>query len=193
MLYLGAVKKATQLFDCPKVEDMYEKWLYMMAMAALVAAGALSLLFWTRRTLVATVILTLAALYVGFRRDTYLPFLGETVMPCSLLEEKTPEHADAHVNVSGLVPGAKVLFWASERNEPASAGLAKIKDWRRAYLAFANAGVTTADEGGHAVLRVRTPQPYTVPLKGRLEAHVHWRVCRDGGMLGPVETTLIPQ
>ena len=171
---------------------MYEKWLYMMAMATLVA-GAISLLFWTR-SLLATVFLTLATLYIGFRRDTYLPFLGETVMPCSLLEEQTPEHADAQVNVSGLVPGAKVLFWAAERNEsePESRGLAKIKDWRRAYLAFANAGVTTADEGGHAVLRVRTPQPYTVPLKGRLEAHVHWRVCRDGGMLGPVETTVLP-
>jgi hypothetical protein len=172
---------------------MYEKWLYMMAMAILVAAGALSFLFWTRRTLEATALLTLltlAALYVGFRRDTYLPFLGETVLPCSLLEEQTPPHADAQVMISGVEPGAKVLFWASE---PETNGLAKIKDWRRAYLTFANAGVTTADEAGHAILRVRTPQPYTVPLKGRIESHVHWRVCRDGGMIGPVETTMIPQ
>jgi len=160
---------------------MYEKWLYMV----ILVAGLLSL-FWTGRTLMAAILLTLAALYVGFRRDTYLSFV-----PCSLLEEKTPEHADAQVSVSGLEPGAKVLFWAAEPSGPS--GLAKIKDWRRAYLTFANAGVTTADEGGHAVLRVRTPQPYTVPLKGRLEAHVHWRVCRDGGMLGPVETTMIPQ
>jgi len=181
---------------------MYGKLLYMIAIAILVAAGALSFLFWTRRTLEATALLTLltlAALYVGFRRDTYLPFLGETVIPCSLLEEKTPEHADAQVIISGMEPGAKVLYWASERNESNErneqneSGLAKIKDWRRAYLKFANAGVTTTDEAGHAILRVRTPQPYTVPIKGRIESHVHWRICHDGGMIGPVETTMLPQ
>jgi hypothetical protein len=30
-----------------------------------------------------------------------------------------------------------------------------------------------------------------VPLKGPLPAHVHWRVCGDGGMLGPVQTTTL--
>ncbi len=127
-----------------------------------------------------------AALVVGFRRDTYLPFLGETVMPCSMIEERVPEHADTEVTVGGLTPGAKVLFWATE---PATEGLARIKDWRQAYLEFANAGVTTANEAGMAVLHVRRPQPYTVPLKGALASHVHWRVCGGGGMLGPVQTT----
>jgi hypothetical protein len=69
--------------------------------------------------------------------------------------------------------------------------VARIKDWRRAYLEFANAGVTVVDGNGHANLRIRKPQPYTVPVKGRLEAHVHWRTCGDNGFLGPVETTMI--
>jgi len=109
--------------------------------------------------------------------------LGETVLPCSLLQERTPEHADTDVHVSELEPGAKVLFWAAE---PATDGLAKIKDWQRAYLEFANAGVTRVGADGHATFRIRAPQP----LKGRLESHVHWRVCRDGGMIGPVQTTM---
>ena len=107
-------------------------------------------------------------------------------MPCSLLTDKEPEHADASVEINGLEPGTKVLYWATE---PATEGLARIVDWRRAYLEFANAGVTTVDRAGRAVLRVRRPQPYTVPVAGRLEAHVHWRACGDGGMLGPVRTT----
>ena len=134
------------------------------------------------------IIVGLCALFVAFQRETYLPFLGETVVPCSVLDEKTPEHADTVVPVHGLVPGAKVLFWASE---PATDGLARIKDWRRAYLEFANAGVTVVDSSGHANLRIRKPQPYTVPVKGRLESHVHWRTCGDNGFLGPVETTMI--
>jgi uncharacterized membrane protein YuzA (DUF378 family) len=134
------------------------------------------------------VVVGLAALYLALRRDTYLPFLGETVLPCSLMPDRMPDHADTEVAISGVTPGAKILYWATE---PATEGLSRIKDWQRAYLEFANAGVTTADAGGHAVLRIRKPQPYTVPMKGRLEAHVHWRVCGDGGLIGPVMTTTV--
>ena len=164
---------------------MYDKWLFILAMLVLIAGGVLSFFINARFSVVALLGL-IAALYVGFRRDTYLPFLGESVMPCSLLQEQTPDHADTDVNVSGLEPGAKVLFWAAE---PATAGLATIKDWQRAYLEFANAGVARVGADGHAVFRIRKPQPYTVPLKGRLNSHVHWRVCSDGGMIGPVQTT----
>jgi hypothetical protein len=134
-------------------------------------------------------VIGLAALYVAFQRETYLPFLGETVIPCSVLQPQVPDNADTDVAVNGLMPGAKVLYWASE---PATDGLARIKDWRKAYLEFANAGVAVVDEAGHVVLRIRKPQPYAVPLKGRLETHVHWRTCGEAGFLGPVETTPIP-
>ena len=167
-----------------------DKWIHIVAMAVIVVGSVVSgVLLYMRKTVAASVlglIIIVAALYIGFKRDTYLPFLGETVIPCSVLQERTPEHADTEVTVSGLEPGAKVLFWAAE---PKTAGLATINDWRKAYLEFANAGVTRVDEDGHVTLRVRKPQDYTVPLKGRLEAHVHWRVCQDGGMMGPVQIT----
>jgi len=129
----------------------------------------------------------LAALAVMFHRDTYLPFLGETVMPCSVLAEKTPDGANTTVSVT-VEPGAKVLFWAAE---PGSDALKDVHTWQEAYLKFANAGVTTADGSGHARLRVRHPQPYTVPLKGTLAPHVHYRVCRGGGKMDPVQTTFV--
>jgi uncharacterized membrane protein YuzA (DUF378 family) len=152
------------------------------------------------------VVIALCALYVGLQRETYLPFLGETVVPCSVLKDQVPEHADTAVQLHGLTPGKKVLFWAAERlltqpdslgnwrskADPSTDGLGRIKDWRRAYLEFANAGVTTVDDGGHATLNIRKPQPYTVPIKGRLETHVHWRICGDNGFLGPVEMTPVP-
>jgi uncharacterized membrane protein YuzA (DUF378 family) len=134
-------------------------------------------------------IVGLAALYLAISRDTYLPFLGETVMPCAAIEEKTPEHADTEVTIHSVKPGSKILYWAAE---PETAGLDKINDWRRAYLEYSNAGVATADAAGNAILRIRKPQPYTVPMKGRLEAHVHWRVCGADGFIEPVQTTMLP-
>lgn len=176
---------------------MVDKWLHLLAMV-LVVIGAVN---WglvgafgfnavsavLGRGLLANIVYAavgVAGLTVAFRRDTYLPFLGETVLPCAAIPESTPEHADVSVTLSGLTPHAKILFWAAE---PATEGLSRIKNWQQAYLGFANAGVTTADAAGHATLRVRKPQAYTVPVHGRIESHVHWRVCQDGGMLGPVQ------
>jgi protocatechuate 3,4-dioxygenase beta subunit len=63
-----------------------------------------------------------------------------------------------------------------------------MNDWRQAYLKFKNAGVVTANEQGVAILKFRKPQGYTVPTKGALPPHVHYRVCMKDGFLGRVET-----
>ena len=125
-----------------------------------------------------------AALGVAFCRDFYMPFLGEAVMPCSVLEPKVPENADTEVKVL-VKPGDKVMYWASE---PANESMKELKDWRHAYLGYKNAGVALADADGFAALKVRHPQPYTVPIKGDLEAHVHYRICMHDGFIGPVKT-----
>ena len=130
------------------------------------------------------VIVGVSALAIMFNRDTYLPFLGPTVVPYSLIPERIPEGADTTVEVK-VTPGAKVLYWAAE---PATDGLKKINDWRGAYLKFMNAGVTVANENGMAFLLVRSPQPYTVPWKGRLEPHVHFRVCGKDGFMERIQT-----
>jgi len=137
-----------------------------------------------------SLLVTVCALYLAFQRSTYLPFLGETVMPCSLLKEQTPEAANYEKRVAVQGPGRKVLFWAAE---PDTEHLEKINDWRKAYLGFHNAGVTIVGEDNTAVLKVRTPQPYTVPMKGRLEAHIHYRVCGNNGFLGPVQTVFLDE
>jgi uncharacterized membrane protein YuzA (DUF378 family) len=179
--------------------SMAKKWVHLVATVLVVVGGVVWGVFGLTKVNIVEAVLGrgflaraiyvlvgAAAIVVAMDRASYLPFLGETVMPCSLLSERTPENADVSVEINGLTPGTKVLYWATE---PATEGLARIVDWRRAYLDFANAGVTVADGAGRAVLRVRRPQPYTVPVAGRLEAHVHWRACGDNGLLGPVQTT----
>ena len=129
-------------------------------------------------------IVGLAALTIMFHRDTYLPFLGEAVFPHTMIPEQIPQGADTQVQVK-VRPHAKVIYWAAE---PATEGMKKLNDWRKAYLKFLNVGVVKADETGVATLLVRNPQPYTVPWMGRLEPHVHFRECEADGMMGRINT-----
>lgn len=129
----------------------------------------------------------IAALAVACQRDTYLPFLGETLVPCSVLQDRTPPGATVTIEVD-VEPGKKVLYWAAE---PETERLENINDWRKAYLSYENAGVVTADSQGRAALKVRKPQPYLVPWKGQLEPHIHFRACGDRGFLGRVKTVFL--
>lgn len=129
----------------------------------------------------------ISAICVMFDRDTYLPFLGPMVIPCSVLKESTPSGATRTVKVT-VTPKAKVMYWASE---PSNKKFEKLNNWKQAYLNYENAGVTTSDENGIAILKVREPQPYTVVVKGKLEPHVHFRVCGPNGWMGRIRTVRI--
>jgi uncharacterized protein len=133
------------------------------------------------------ILVGIAALSILFNRDTYLPFLGETVLPCTTIPERVPPGATKEVRVPAP-SGSKVLYWAAE---PAMEELKQIPDWQQAYNKFENAGVTTTDSTGIAILKVRNPQPYTVPFKGQLPPHVHFRICDGTGMLGRVKTVFV--
>jgi uncharacterized membrane protein YuzA (DUF378 family) len=112
------------------------------------------------------ILVGIAALYLAFNRDTYLPFLGESVFPCSVLPDQIPAGATRSIQIN-VQPGAKVVYWATEPSDGGS-----VPNYRGAYREYQNAGVTTADASGVATLKVREPQPYTVPFKGRLEPHI---------------------
>ena len=133
------------------------------------------------------ILVGLSALAIMCDRDTYLPFLGPTVIPCSSVPDRTPPGASKTVTVTAN-PGSKILFWAAE---PEMENLKHIQTWKEAYAGYENAGVTTADSNGQAILKVRTPQAYTVPFKGRLEPHIHFRICESAGMLGRVKTVFL--
>lgn len=135
------------------------------------------------------VLVGISALVMMFDRDTYLPFLGPMVAPCSVLENREPPGATKEVKVI-VEPNVKVIYWAAE---PASENLKKINSWKQAYLNYDNAGVTTSNGEGVAVLKVRDPQGYKVPLKGALQPHVHYRVCGEAGWMGKINTTFVGQ
>ena len=126
----------------------------------------------------------ISTLYLMFDRDTYLPFLGPAHIPCGALEPRYPKGANREIVVH-ITPNTKVLFWASE---PAMEGLKNVPSWKGAYLGYENTGVAVSDDKGMAILRVRTPQQYRVPIHGLLEPHIHYRVCEESGWMGRVMT-----
>jgi hypothetical protein len=128
------------------------------------------------------ILVGIAALSVAFDRDTYLPFLGESVFPCSVLPDQIPAGATRSVQVHAE-PGHKVVYWASEPGSDDS-----VPTYVDAYRKYENAGVATADSSGIATLKVREPQAYTVPMKGRLDPHVHFRICGPTGFVGRIKT-----
>jgi uncharacterized membrane protein YuzA (DUF378 family) len=129
-------------------------------------------------------LVALAAVFVVFKRNYYLPFLGETLVPCSVLTDRVPEGADTEIGAR-VKPGVKVVYWAAE---PANEDLKTVHNYREAYLEYRNAGVATADADGNVALKIRTPQGYTVPMKGMLPPHVHYRECGERGFMKPVQT-----
>lgn len=184
-------------------KDTFEyakKKVHMVAMALLIVGGINWLLVGAFNVNVVQAILGknglsrgifilvgIAALTIAFDRDTYLPFLGETILPCSAIQERTPPGATVSIQVE-VEPNSKVLYWAAE---PETERLEKVNDWRKAYLSYENAGVVKADSSGIATLKVRKPQPYLVPWKGRLEPHIHFRICGERGFLSRVKTVFL--
>jgi hypothetical protein len=170
-----------------------ELYLYIAACCIIVSAafawvlcGALSA---SASGVVARLCVLAAVAYVIWRRDFYLPFLGASAYPCGSLVQKTPDHADTTVRVNVGAPNVNVVYWAAEPSNDVVAN-----PWS-AYNQNANTGVTRADSQGFAMLSVRHPARYKVGgMFGdkALDAHIHYRVCSEAGMLTRVETVKVP-
>ena len=134
-------------------------------------------------------IIGLCALILIFNRDVYLPFLGDSVYPCSALTEKEPEYSNTSVSVM-VPPNSKVIYWAAESPNKSNS---KLKSFEDAYDEYDNSGVTRANESGVAILRFRAPQGYSIPSGKELKPHVHYRYCKYPGMLSRIETVYVAQ
>ncbi len=126
-----------------------------------------------------------ALLYVVLQRDFYLFFLGQAAFPCGPMQPKEPEGANAEIQIENLRPDSNVVYWAAESDDEI-----RPDPWK-AYGMNTNSGVARTDPYGTAILRVRKPASYKVPYKGTLQPHIHYRVCEQPGLLGPVQTVSV--
>lgn len=130
-----------------------------------------------------------ASLIFLVSRETYLPFLGATVFPSSLIgADRAPPGAEAQefvVPIDGASEGARVIYWAALPDTKI------MPDPYKAYGTYENAGVATVKHGA-VTLKLHCPAVYKVPSGKTLKRHVHYRVCCEkGGMLGKVRSAYI--
>lgn len=131
-------------------------------------------------------IVFVAIIYVGFQRNTYLPFLGPSVFPHSLLKDPKDFKKGSLVTTLQLdVPdNTKVVYWASQPSKTV------IEDPFKAYRDYSNAGIAVV-KNKKAELYVNCPSSYKIPTGRILKPHVHYRAIYPNGMAGSVETLFI--
>ncbi len=142
------------------------------------------------------VVVALSALYLAFQRETWLPFLGDSVLPGAVVPEKK-NSGDTTVDVH-VKPGAKVAYWAAKEQESsvgadksvngAESSVPKVRD---AYAHFENSGVVIANDAGVATLVFNKGTSYIVPSGREIKSHVHYREFGEDGMMGPVQSVFV--
>ena len=119
----------------------------------------------------------------------YLPFLGQTALPASILQDTEPK-GNVILALDGLPPNIKVIFWAASQDFGADDAKVTIGP-RRAYDDSINGGVTTSSDMGVAHATIFCPQKYMVNRLGIdkvLPRHIHFRYELPGGLFSSVQT-----
>lgn len=136
------------------------------------------------------VVFFLCALYLVFQRNTWLPFLGESVLPSALVPLKV-NSGDTEVEVR-VSPEAKVVYWSAKPSDKAERGEPRFPAVEDAYDDYSNSGVTQANIDGIAKLAFNKGTDYEVPSGKVIKSHVHYReMDLKYGMMGPVQTVYV--
>ncbi len=133
-----------------------------------------------------------AVIYMLFKKDTFLPFLGISFVPNNLiLEDKSPQGAniDYVLDMKGYENGTRVIYWAANKTDKI------IEDPFEAYKDYHNVGVTKV-VNGKAVVKIYCPDKYKVNHFGvhtsLMDKHFHYRIVfKDTGMMSPVMTAKV--
>lgn len=142
---------------------------------------------------VSSFIVVLSAIFLGCFRDTYLPFLGNSIIPLtSFVSEKIPDGANISyiLNTKDYPNGTRVFYWGAKSTNKNTIQSNPIK----AYGDYNNSGVSIVNNG-KAVLKFFCPDKYSINyikgtfLKNNIERHLHYRIeCPDSGFLSSVKT-----
>lgn len=124
------------------------------------------------------------AVYLGMNRDFYMPFLGPSVVPTSLLKVGTPPDATVAVSIDAPKNATHVMYWA------ATPATMPLDNPMAAYRGFKNAGVVEV-AGGRATLRVACPGTYRVGWGRMLPRHLHYRYIFANGITSSVKTASV--
>jgi hypothetical protein len=120
------------------------------------------------------------AVIIAMDRNTWLPFLGESVLPSIFVPLKI-NNGNKIIKVN-VTPNTKVAYWSTllHQQDPIV---------NLAYKDYSNSGVVMSDKNGVAILTFNKGSGYYLPNGKHLNAHVHYReIGEDLGMIGPIQT-----
>lgn len=130
------------------------------------------------------VLVGISAIYLIFAPNVriFLPFLGKTVFPPSLilLSEQSDTNATIVVNAHKAI---KVAYWAAHEDN----NNVELNP-KKAYGSYENIGVASVVKG-KATLKLKCPTEYKVQ-NGliKLPKHVHYRLIYKNGVVSEVKT-----
>jgi uncharacterized membrane protein YuzA (DUF378 family) len=127
------------------------------------------------------IIVAICAILLASKRTTWLPFLGKSVLPGSLVSLKIPAKTDMKVKIK-TKPNVKIAYWAAL---PKGVN----PDVITAYGDYSNSGVVMSDSNGNVELPILAGSGYIVPSGRNIDRHVHYRVLdKPYGMMGRIKT-----
>lgn len=132
-------------------------------------------------------LVSLYSLYLLFNMKTYLPFLGESVLPSKLICNNN-DNIDIvnnnnliHLKIKTDLDTEKIVWWAADNNDKTEV----INNPKDAYKNYNNSGVSMVDNGDTEVVLL-CPKSYSVRGK-ELPKHLHYRESKKD-ILGDVKT-----
>jgi len=126
-------------------------------------------------------IIAVAGIYL-IKRDTFLPFLGTTVIPPSVIPLKNNKYSTYQTKIK-VTPNSKVIYWASKKLNNN-----KHSVWK-AYGDFSNSGVIMSDKHGIATIKLEKGSGYIVPWGNKqIPPHFHYRYELKPGKFSRIET-----
>jgi hypothetical protein len=126
-------------------------------------------------------IVAVSAIVLASKKEVWLPFLGRSILPGSLVPLKTPTKSDTKVQIKTR-PNSKIAYWASKPSD-------STPNVKKAYDDYSNSGVVLSNDKGEAELPILAGTGYTVPSGRNISRHVHYRIVGlDYGLMGKVKT-----
>ena len=132
------------------------------------------------------ILILIIVIYLAAHRDTFLPFIGETVFPYTLIKDVTLGRGSVSKTINVDAPnGTKVAYWAAMPDNKVDSNP------QLAYDSYANSGVASVNNG-QAVLSVNCPAQYKIPpFNETLERHIHYRIIHKDGLISEIHTVKV--
>ena len=125
--------------------------------------------------------IALVAIYIALKRATWLPFLGETIIPDALIPLKVPNTYNKTITIK-TEPNSNIIYWSAMPHKD-------IPDVSVAYEDYSNSGCVLSNNEGEAKLFIIEGSQYSVPFNYNIKKHVHYRIFnKSNNLLGKVNT-----